>query len=156
MKTTEQVVAELISIGAANQPAYIYQELRKRGYGNQYQPSASILEAELWKIYVNDKPDFWNIMRGLQFDATKTNSSTQGSTLRDLAIDQGMPTNSAAKFNIGEAWGWIVGTIGGKSETVTAPTVVTESKISIGAVIGLIVVAGLLVTILYFAFFKKS
>lgn len=151
-----QVVAAIISLGVANQPRYIYNQLRQRGYDNPYQPPGGVLESELFKLYAVDKEQFWSIMNGLNFDQTVTNSSTDGDTLVTLAKDQGFASDNTRGPKLKDAWDWLIATVAGKDTSTTAPTIVETKSINVGAVIGLIVIAGLIVTVAYFAFFKKS
>lgn len=155
--TQQQSVDQLIRIGAANQPKYIEQQLRVRGLiESPYSPPGSVLESGLYKLYVNDRDGFWSIMQGLTFDPTVTNSSTANNTLTDLAAANGYTENTTRGVTLKGAWDWLVGTLGGTDTTNVAPTVVTTSSTNIGAVIGLVIVAILAVTLVYFAFFKKS
>lgn len=155
MAITQADVSTLIELAVANQPNYVWNELRRIGYNtNPYQPAGSELEAGLFKLYATDKSAFYSVLQGLPFDSTKTNSSTSGSDLVNLATKYGYQ-GSTSKIDWGGVWSYIVGTIGGVDTSTTAPVVTTSTETNIAAIIGLIAVAGLAVVIVYFAFFKK-
>ncbi len=152
--TQEQLVAQLTRVAVSNNPKYVYDELRKRGYSNPYMPPGDELEKELYAIYKVSHQDFFNILRGLPFDSTKTDSINSVSMVADLASELGY-SGATAKTKAGEMWGWLVGTIAGQEQTTTQPTVTTTTSANVGAIIGLVVIAILAVVIVYFAFFKK-
>lgn len=151
--TLQQSVSQLIRIAVANQPQYVYNELRKRGYSNPYQPPAGELESKLYELYASNKTDFYNLLEGLTFDPTRTDSIGSSAVLSSLAAEHGFQPE--LRITGKGVWDWIVGTIGGKEETVVDPITKIETKANIGAVIGLIVVAILAVVIVYVAFFRK-
>lgn len=154
-KTVAQSVGELITIAVANQNQYIWSNLKILGYNtNKFIPAGSELEAGLYRLYADDKSQFYSLLRGLNFDSTKTNISTDG-RLNQLATDNGFQASPSAKFDLKGIWDFVVETVAGKDTTTVSPTVITETKINIGAVIGLIVVAILAVVIVYIAFFRK-
>ena len=154
----QQEVSQLIRIAVANQPNYIWNQLKALGYNsNQFSPTGAELEAGLFSLYNADKNAFYGVLTSLPFDETKTDAINSTSLLRNLAIETGLVSPSSnARFNWGDLWKEIVKTVAGHEQTVVDPTVVTTSKISIGAIIGLSVVAILIVVVAYFAFFRKS
>jgi len=157
MATIQQGVYKLINISVANQPRYIYAQLKNLGINNNpFIPSGTELEGDMYKLYASNKGGFYNILRGLTFDATKTDSINSTQVLRDLAIQEGITTaNPTAKINWQEIWDKANEIISGKDITITKPNKSTTTSISIPAVISLVIVAILVLVAVYIAFFRK-
>ena len=150
-------VSQLINIAIGNNPNYIVAQLNNRGNNYVFTPTGIEMEAALYKIYKSNPQTLFRILEGMPYDSTKVNDSTSPETieyLQFLANKLGI-ASPGSKFDLGNIWGTIVASIGGQSTTTQDPTIVTTETANIGAVIGLVAVAGLAVFIVYVAFFKK-
>lgn len=154
MATLQQEVSQLIKIAVANQPAYIYSELRKRGYSNPLMPPAGELESKLYELYASNKEDFYSVMTNLPFDSTRTDSLNSSQVAVDLATELGY-AGSTARFNVGQAWDWLVKTVAGHEESTVGGTTTTMTTPNVAAIIGLSIVAIAAIVFAYLAFFRK-